>query len=140
MIPLRSTLVRMRPRAFNKDSFISGNSFLRANGVPGFTRLQNRIQQRSGRKTLTTVQGISPDYDQRRLVKVTRATILLYRRPVQCYRTQAFKKEFACNGTVASHPEYGEVIQLQGDQRKVVFDFLSQVGIAKKDQIKVHGF
>eukprot|EP00045_Choanoeca_perplexa_P021242 m.5997 g.5997 ORF g.5997 m.5997 type:complete len:112 (-) comp8111_c0_seq1:73-408(-) len=80
-----------------------------------------RIQQRSGRKTLTTVQGISPDYDQRRLVK-------------------AFKKEFACNGTVASHPEYGEVIQLQGDQRKVVFDFLSQVGIAKKDQIKVHGF
>jgi translation initiation factor 1 len=28
------------------------------------------IQQRSGRKTLTTVQGISPDYDQKRLVKV----------------------------------------------------------------------
>ena len=23
------------------------------------------------------------------------------------------KKEFACNGTVVEHPEYGEVIQLQ---------------------------
>ena len=53
---------------------------------------------------------------------------------------KAFKKEFACNGTVASHPEHGEVIQLQGDQRKVVCDFLAQVGIAKRDQIKVHGF
>ncbi|XP_077865523.1 eukaryotic translation initiation factor eIF1-like, partial [Saccoglossus kowalevskii] len=51
-----------------------------------------RIQQRNGRKTLTTVQGISDDYDKRKLVK-------------------ACKKEFApCNGTVVEHPEYGEVI------------------------------
>ena len=85
-----------------------------------------------------------------------------------------FKKEFACNGTVASHPEYGEVIQLQvrnawrpdalrclplrrrrpdspppccscvracsahtqGDQRKLVCDFLSSVGIAKPEQVR----
>ena len=38
------------------------------------------------------------------------------------------------------HPEYGEVIQLQGDQRNNIFDFLEKVGIAKKDQLKVHGF
>ncbi|EDQ93147.1 uncharacterized protein MONBRDRAFT_3654, partial [Monosiga brevicollis MX1] len=75
------------------------------------------IQQRSGRKTLTTVQGISPEYDQKRLVK-------------------AFKKEFACNGNVSTHPEYGEVIQLQGDQRKSVFEFLSGVGIARKEQVR----
>ena len=25
-------------------------------------------------------------------------------------------QEFACNGTVVEHPEYGEVLQLQGDQ------------------------
>ncbi|GAB0184287.1 eukaryotic translation initiation factor 1b [Grus japonensis] len=53
-----------------------------------------RIQQRNGRKTLTTVQGIADDYDKKKLVK-------------------AFKKKFACNGTVIEHPEYGEVIQLQ---------------------------
>ena len=30
------------------------------------------------------------------------------------------KKEFACNGTVVEHPEYREVLQLQGDQRTKV--------------------
>ena len=28
-----------------------------------------RIQQRNGRKTLTTVQGISDDYDKKKIVK-----------------------------------------------------------------------
>eukprot|EP00049_Salpingoeca_infusionum_P017480 m.353135 g.353135 ORF g.353135 m.353135 type:complete len:113 (-) comp16688_c0_seq1:150-488(-) len=80
-----------------------------------------RIQQRSGRKTLTTVQGISFAYDQKKLVK-------------------AFKRLFHCNGTVDTHPEYGEVMQLQGDQRQNVCEFLSKVGIAKMEQLKVHGF
>ena len=53
-----------------------------------------RIQQRNGRKTLTTVQGLSSEYDFKKIVKVA-------------------KKEFACNGTVVEHSEYGEVIQLQ---------------------------
>ncbi|MCQ9140761.1 hypothetical protein MZE11_19540, partial [Bacillus amyloliquefaciens] len=57
-----------------------------------------RIQQRNGRKTLTTVQGLSSEYDLKKIVR-------------------ACKKEFACNGTVVEHPEYGEVLQLQGDQR-----------------------
>jgi translation initiation factor SUI1 len=49
-------------------------------------------------------------------------------------------KEFACNGTVVEHPEYGEVIQLQGDQRNNICQFLTKVGIAKQEQLKVHGF
>ncbi|XP_053523911.1 uncharacterized protein LOC119046883 [Artibeus jamaicensis] len=80
-----------------------------------------RTQQRNGRKTLTTVQGIADDYDKKKLVK-------------------AFKKKFACNGTVIEHPEYGEVIQLQGDQRKNICQFLVEIGLAKDDQLKVHGF
>lgn len=80
-----------------------------------------RIQQRNGRKTLTTVQGISTDYDLKKIVK-------------------ACKKEFACNGTVVEHPEYGEVIQLQGDQRNRIRDFLRDIGIAREEQLKVHGF
>uniref|UniRef100_A0AAY5KE03 SUI1 domain-containing protein n=1 Tax=Esox lucius TaxID=8010 RepID=A0AAY5KE03_ESOLU len=80
-----------------------------------------RIQQRNGRKTLTTVQGIAIDYDKKKLVK-------------------AFKKKFACNGTVIEHPEYGEVIQLQGDQRKNICTFLIEIGLAKEEQLKVHGF
>ncbi|KAM8724921.1 eukaryotic translation initiation factor 1 [Pagrus major] len=80
-----------------------------------------RIQQRNGRKTLTTVQGIAADYDLKKLVK-------------------AFKKKFACNGTVIEHPEYGEVIQLQGDQRKNICHFIMEIKLAKEEQLKVHGF
>lgn len=80
-----------------------------------------RIQQRNGRKTLTTVQGISPEFDFKKIVKIA-------------------KKEFACNGTVVDHPEYGEVIQLQGDQRNHISKFLKETGLAREEQIKVHGF
>ena len=77
-----------------------------------------RIQQRNGRKTLTTVQGLESQFDKKKLVR-------------------AFKKEFACNGTVVEHPEYGEVIQLQGDQRNNVCLFLTKIGIVKETQLKV---
>ena len=70
---------------------------------------------------MTTVQGISEDYDLKKI-------------------TKAFKKEFACNGCVVDHPEYGEVIQLQGDQRDLVENFLQQCELATPDQLKKHGF
>ncbi|KAK9480047.1 translation initiation factor SUI1 [Lipomyces japonicus] len=80
-----------------------------------------RIQQRNGRKTLTTVQGLPTEYDQKRILR-------------------ALKKDFACNGTLVKDEELGEVIQLQGDQRVKVMEFLStQLNILKKN-IKIHGF
>lgn len=39
-------------------------------------------------------------------------------------------QKFACNGTVIEHPEYGEVIQLQGDQRKNICQFLTDVSMS----------
>jgi len=80
-----------------------------------------RIQQRNGRKTLTTVQGVDQKYDFKKIVK-------------------AAKKEFNCNGTVVEHPEYGEIIQLQGDQRESIRILLTKCGLATAEQIKVHGF
>ncbi|CAG5177928.1 uncharacterized protein ALTATR162_LOCUS8448 [Alternaria atra] len=83
-----------------------------------------RIQQRNGRKTLTTVQGLPKKFDQKKILKV-------------------IKKKFACNGTIVSDAEMGEVVQLQGDQRKDVQDFLTDkkegLGLDVKT-IKVHGF
>jgi hypothetical protein len=38
---------------------------------------------------------------------------------------------------VVEHPEYGEVIQLQGDQRNRIKDFLRDIGIAREEQLKV---
>uniref|UniRef100_A0A4X2K7J8 SUI1 domain-containing protein n=1 Tax=Vombatus ursinus TaxID=29139 RepID=A0A4X2K7J8_VOMUR len=80
-----------------------------------------RIQKRNCRKTLTTIQGTANDYDKNKLMK-------------------AFKKKFACNGAVIEHPEYGEIIQLQGDQRKNICQFLLEDDIVKEEQLKVHGF
>ncbi|KAH9946067.1 eukaryotic translation initiation factor 1 [Epithele typhae] len=79
-----------------------------------------RIQQRSGRKTLTTLQGLPKEYDLKKLLK-------------------AFKKEFACNGTLVDDEEAGQVIQLQGDQRQKIKALLTSEGIAAAT-IKVHGF
>ncbi|KAI4341031.1 hypothetical protein MLD38_025806 [Melastoma candidum] len=80
-----------------------------------------RVQQRNGRKSLTTVQGLNKEFSYNKILK-------------------DLKKEFCCNGTVVQDPELGQVIQLQGDQRKNVSTFLVQAGIVKKDQIKIHGF
>lgn len=80
-----------------------------------------RIQQRNGKKSLTTVQGLKKSYDYKKVLK-------------------ALKKEFCCNGTVVDDPELGQVIQLQGDQRKNVLEFLTKEGLVKKDLIKIHGF
>ena len=48
--------------------------------------------------------------------------------------------EFCCNGNVVDDKELGQVIQLQGDQRKNVSTFLVGNKLAKKDLIKIHGF
>ncbi|TPX43174.1 hypothetical protein SeMB42_g04744 [Synchytrium endobioticum] len=80
-----------------------------------------RIQQRNGRKTLTTLQGLPDEVNQMKLLK-------------------AFKKEFACNGTIVQDEEWGEIIQLQGDQRLKIQQFLIQGEFVSKDKIKIHGF
>ncbi|XP_022209027.1 eukaryotic translation initiation factor 1-like [Drosophila obscura] len=80
-----------------------------------------RIQQRNGRKMLTTVQGLSTDYNLKEIVR-------------------ACKRKFACNGTVIEHPQYGEIIQLQGDQREKMCQWLAQVGLTRTELLKVHGF
>eukprot|EP00210_Caulerpa_lentillifera_P003715 g3548.t1 len=80
-----------------------------------------RVQQRNGRKSLTTVQGLDEKYDKRKILK-------------------GFKKEFCCNGTVVVDEQLGQILQLQGDQRKSVSQFLVDKNLAKKQDIKVHGF
>ena len=98
------------------DSFADaskGDDLLPA-GTEDYSSL--RIQQRNGRKTLSTTQGITDDYDKKE---------------TSYLKLKAFKKKFACNGTVIEHPEYGEVIQLQGKQHKNICQFLVETELAK---------
>lgn len=79
-----------------------------------------RCQQRNGRKFITTIEGLANSYD---LKKISRA----------------LKKELNCNGTIINHEDYGNVIQLQGDQRQKVKEFLLETDICFADQIRMHG-
>lgn len=49
-------------------------------------------------------------------------------------------QQFCCNGTIVDDEELGKIIQLQGDQRKSVSQFLLSEGIVDKDKLKIHGF
>ena len=101
------------------DPFAEANADNAGAGSKEYVHI--RVQQRNGRKSLTTVQGLKKEYSKTKILK-------------------DLKKEFCCNGTVVEDPELGQVIQLQGDQRKNVSTFLVQAGIVKKEQIKIHGF
>jgi len=79
------------------------------------------VPQRNGRKCITTIQGLADDLDVKRICK-------------------AFKKNFSCNGAVSKDEEMGEVIQLSGDQRTLVKDFLVDQEICHNNQIVIHGF
>ncbi len=80
-----------------------------------------RVQQRNNRKRLTTVQGIPRD---------TVDIKLLLKR---------LRKVLNCNGCIVNHAEYGAVIQLQGDKRKGVAQFLKTKKLVDANTIHIHG-
>ncbi|KAL7007271.1 Eukaryotic translation initiation factor eIF-1 [Cystobasidiomycetes sp. EMM_F5] len=101
------------------DEIATHDALAKSTKAPEYIHI--RIQQRNGRKTVTTVQGIPDEYDPKKLLK-------------------HFKKEYACNGTLVEDEDLGQVIQLQGDQRaKISQTLIEDVGLPK-DTIKIHGF
>eukprot|EP01086_Lenisia_limosa_P006366 TRINITY_DN2513_c0_g1_i2.p1 TRINITY_DN2513_c0_g1~~TRINITY_DN2513_c0_g1_i2.p1 ORF type:complete len:111 (-),score=30.85 TRINITY_DN2513_c0_g1_i2:58-390(-) len=89
-------------------------------GISSSKNIHIRMQQRNGRKCLTTVTGLDAELDFKKILK-------------------AIKKEFCCNGTIVEDKEAGTVIQTQGDQRRNIAQFLCDKGIVQKDNVKVHG-
>lgn len=79
-----------------------------------------RVQQRNGRKCITTIQGLADDLDTSKIAR-------------------ALKKTYQCNGSVTQDPELGEIIQLSGDQRTNVRKFFVEQEVCYEDQIVIHG-
>ncbi|CRG97063.1 translation initiation factor SUI1, putative [Plasmodium relictum] len=103
------------------DPFTNENIVDKGNGKSNTTNLIHiRNQQRNGRKSVTTVQGLGKAYDLKKMVR-------------------ALKKEFNCNGTIIEDIEHGSIIQLQGDKRNNVKDFLIREGICAVEHIRIHG-
>lgn len=85
------------------------------------TKIHIYVQQRKANKYITTVQGIDPQIDIKKLLK-------------------AFKKTFNCNGAIVTDNNDKTIIQLAGDQRRLCADFIKEQGIANsKDDVIVHG-
>lgn len=84
----------------------------------GYIHIRN--QQRNGKKSVTTIQGIPEKFNYKKILK-------------------AFKKNLNCNGAVVEDEEHGFIIQIQGDWRQQCADWLVYEGIADKVQLKVHG-
>jgi translation initiation factor 1 len=86
------------------------------------TYVDMRIQQRKGAKCITIIEGLTDDTD------------------VLKKMLKHFKKTLSTNGILVDDPELKWVMQLQGDQRRAVQDFLVINKFYEFEQIRVHGF
>ena len=87
-------------------------------------KIHIRVHQRNTRSYITTIEGLDDDLD---LVRICRA----------------MKGAFNCNGAVKTGTEFGDIIQLQGDQHTTVPEWLVLVEILTaaeaEERIVIHG-
>jgi translation initiation factor SUI1 len=79
-----------------------------------------RVQQRSGKKAITIVQGLMENEITHEL----------------CSK---LKKSFNCSASMTSDKEFGVIIKLSGDQRFGISEFFVKNEIRKVDRIVIHG-
>ena len=81
------------------------------------------VKQRNAKKRLTFIkesETIENEITKKDLLKV-------------------LKKKLSCNGCIISHEEMGECIQLQGDKRQEIKDYLMNKYNLKSDIFELHG-
>lgn len=108
---------------FDASALDKKDAFDEAFTTVGFSgeKVHIRIQVRNRKKCITTVQGLAQDLDLKKILK-------------------ALKKSFKCNGAIVNDEVAGEIIQLQGDNRTGIVEFLVSEEIVGKDSIVLHGF
>lgn len=77
-----------------------------------------RVVQRNARKRVTTISGLPENLDFDKVIKV-------------------LKKSLNCSGTIKE--DDGKHLQLSGDQRQAVAQFLVEQKICTSKEIKIHG-
>jgi len=78
-----------------------------------------RVQQRKGRKCVTSVEGLDKRLNFNRVNK-------------------EFQKRWGCNGTVLDVKEMGKVILLQGNWSENIKQFLLEERLASEANLKIH--
>lgn len=88
------------------------------------SKVHIRIKKRTNRTYITTVEGIPPKIDKKKVLR-------------------HIKKTYSCNGSILNKNIDGsevEILQFSGDQRAGVSLFLIAEGIASNRNIITHGF
>jgi len=79
------------------------------------------VTKRNNRKFYTDIKGINEKYNYDKILK-------------------EMKKKFSCNGSVKISKENNKnYIQLNGDQKENIFNFLIEENISTIDKIKIRG-
>jgi translation initiation factor SUI1 len=80
------------------------------------------LQQRNARQSLTIIYNLDDDLDAVKIMK-------------------AMQRKFACSGAVKNDKKYGQIIQLQGDQRYAAAEWLyyHEVYDRKEARIVIQG-
>ena len=82
-----------------------------------------RYQQRNSKKGITILEGLTSFFDETELNKILKK----------------IKKKNSCNGSINKENQIIN-IQLQGDHRKDLYNFLLKFDHINKENIKIHGF
>ena len=85
-----------------------------------------KIKQRNGRKSWTSIEGLDKLEPNRDKLDTFIENI-----------AKNLKKKFSCGASIEK-PEY--IVQLNGDHREGIKDFLIKGGFVNETQIKMHGF
>lgn len=80
-----------------------------------------RMRKRNARQSVCTVEGLPQNISFKRVLK-------------------HLKKTLCCNGCIVKDAARGKIIQLQGDHRKVLADFLIEEELVTRAHLKVHGY
>lgn len=78
------------------------------------------VQQRNGRKNITSISGFAEDLDLKKILSHV-------------------KKTYNCNGSIINNEKFGEIMILTGDQKDNIYNFLINEEIYKKDDIIIKG-
>lgn len=104
----------LEEHTFEKDTF--EENLFEDNKLPQ-QKIHIRIQQRNAKKSITIIEGLNKEIIDFKRIK------------------KDLSKKYNCFGFISD-----DVIQLSGDQRNNVLQFLISENIATKDNIVIHGF
>jgi translation initiation factor 1 len=90
-----------------------------------FEKVHLHVKQRNTKKFITSIEGLEPYLEESKI-------------PLKDLM-KSLKKKLSCNGNISKSEEAGNIIQFQGDHRKILVDYLIKNKIVDKNNITIHG-